>query len=74
MVYIVNSCNKLRVSIDSAYNLLKKVRVLWIRFSSYEWNMSVERLTVFKSFRLSKAGRFVPERIADYMYQYLTER
>ena len=36
--------------------------------------MSVQRLTVFKSFRLSRVGRFVPERIAHFVYQYLTEQ
>ena len=27
----------------------------------------------FKSFRLSRVGRFVPERIAHHVYQYLME-
>ena len=34
-----------------------------------EWNLSMQCLTVFKSFRLSG----VPERIARYVYQYLME-
>ena len=35
--------------------------------------MSLQCLTVFKSFRLSRVGRFSPERTAHYAYQYLTD-
>ena len=37
-------------------------------------DLSVQRLTVFKSFRLSRVCRFVPEKIAHYVYQYLTDQ
>ena len=35
--------------------------------------MSLQCKTVLKSFRLSRVCRFVPERIAHYVYQYLTD-
>ena len=33
----------------------------------------MQGFTVFKSFRLSRVGRFIPEKTAHHMYQYLTE-